>query len=293
MRARVFVSALSILVWPAFAEAQSVRVQVIDRGQADGILIRTPNQRWVVIDAGADRMQADAMASQWGVDSVALFVISHRHADHFGGAREILRRFPVGLFVMNLDDCPGRVTDDRIREEVALRGVRAQGPGADTVEVDGVRFIILPRDPDEDACPGRENDNSILVRMEFGKFAMLFTGDAETAEREWLMANHPSLLRATVLKASHHGSRNGADGLDPGGQSWIQVVNPQDVVISVLRASPHGHPHGEAMDAYEAHVTRQRVFCTSLHGTIRIFGFEDGTRRVTRQRADTGSCRFP
>jgi competence protein ComEC len=232
------------------------------------------------------------MASQWGVDSVALLVISHRHLDHFGGARQILRQFPVGLLVMNLDDCPDRVTDDRIREEVAQRGVPTQGPGADTVEVDGVRFILLPRDPEDDACPARENDNSILVRMEFGSFAMLFSGDAETAERQWLMANHPDLLRATVLKASHHGSHNGADGLAPDGRSWIQVVDPEDVVISVLRESPHGHPHDEAMDAYEGHVSRERVFCTSLHGTIRIFGFEDGSRRVSRQRHDPGSCRF-
>jgi len=60
----------------------------------------------------------------------------------------------------------------------------------------------------------------------------------------------------------------------------------------VLRESPHHDPHREAMDAYEGHVGLQRVFCTSLHGTIRIFGLADGSRRISRQRQDPGSCRF-
>jgi hypothetical protein len=46
---------------PLEVQFQSVRVQVIDRGQVDGILIRTPNAQWVVIDAGTNREQADAM----------------------------------------------------------------------------------------------------------------------------------------------------------------------------------------------------------------------------------------
>ena len=53
------VSALLLcFVAPAEAQFQSVRVQVIDRGQGDGMLIRTPNSQWVVIDAGTNRQQA-------------------------------------------------------------------------------------------------------------------------------------------------------------------------------------------------------------------------------------------
>ena len=82
---------LLVLSWlllcspPGEAQFQSVRVQIIDWGQADGILIRTPNERWVVIDAGTNRQQADAMRNTWGVDRVALAVVSHRHLDHAGG----------------------------------------------------------------------------------------------------------------------------------------------------------------------------------------------------------------
>jgi competence protein ComEC len=88
----VLVAAVYLLSAPGVqAQFKSVRVQVIDRGQADGILIRTPNSQWVVIDAGADNQQADAMAKVWSVEKLALVITSHRHADHYGGMARPLR----------------------------------------------------------------------------------------------------------------------------------------------------------------------------------------------------------
>ncbi len=75
--------ALTLTAFQALAFS-SVRVQVLDRGQADGIVIRTPNSQWVVIDAGTNGQQADYMA-EMGIETVALAVISHRHFDHHGG----------------------------------------------------------------------------------------------------------------------------------------------------------------------------------------------------------------
>ena len=61
LRGAFFAVGLLVTV-PASAEFNSVRVQIIDRGQADGILIRTPNEKWVVIDAGTNAQQAEAVA---------------------------------------------------------------------------------------------------------------------------------------------------------------------------------------------------------------------------------------
>lgn len=281
------------LFWSLAAEAQfqSVRVQVIDRGQADGILIRTPNQEWIAIDAGTNRQQADSMKNLWGVDRVALTVVSHRHLDHFGGMDDILRDFTVDLFLGSMEDCPNRTTDDLLRGVIMSRGVNVHPLHSDPVEIDGVRFTILPQDPVDNACPEDENNNSVVIRMDYGEFSMLFTGDSETEQREWLMANHPNLLDADVLKASHHGSRNGADG-EVNGQSWMDIVSPQAVVISAHINSQFGHPHSEAVSAYEQGVGHDRVYCTSRHGTIRVYGREDGTFSVFRQFPSDSSCTF-
>ncbi len=289
-RSLVLLAAI-LLPFPVAAQFRSVRVQVIDRGQADGILIRTPNEEWVVIDAGTSKLQAESMRDVWGVDSVALAIVSHRHTDHFGGMDDVLSLLPVGLLVMNMADCPNRSTDDIIRRIARERNVPTQSVGADTINVDGVRFIILPPDPTNHRCPTEENNNSILVRMEFGDFSMLFAGDAETDERTWLMENHPDLLDVTVLKASHHGSRNGADGTADG-ESWIEHVDPTAVMLTAGEGSRFGHPHVEAMDTYEGHVGTGRVYCTSRMGTLRVYGRRDGRFSVWKQTNFNGSCRF-
>ncbi len=291
MRRSLILLAIVLFPLPVAAQHVSVRVQVIDRGQADGILIRTPNDEWVVIDAGTSKLQAESMRDIWGVDSVALAIVSHRHTDHFGGMDDVLNLLPVGLLVMNMADCPNRTTDNKIRAVAVTRGVPTQSVGADTINVDGVRFILLPPDPVDDPCPARENDNSILVRMEYGAFSMLFTGDAETDERTWLMENHSDLLDATVLKASHHGSDNGADGM-ANGQSWIQHVDPEAVMLTAGENSQHGHPGPNAMNTYEGHVGTGRVYCTSRMGTLRVYGRQDGGFAVWKQTAFSGSCRF-
>ena len=57
MRHWLYLSLLSLVLGHFFATSasaqfRSVRIQIIDRGQADGILIRTLNEKWVVINAG-------------------------------------------------------------------------------------------------------------------------------------------------------------------------------------------------------------------------------------------------
>ena len=79
---------------PAAAQFSSVRVQVIDVGQADGILVRTPNSKWVLIDAGQDGNLGPALSSSFGVDTLELAIGSHRHRDHIGGMDEVFYNVP-------------------------------------------------------------------------------------------------------------------------------------------------------------------------------------------------------
>ena len=267
------------------ASGQSVRIHVVDVGQGDGILIRTPNAKWVLIDAGETRFLADSLGPHFGVIRLALVIVSHRHSDHYGTIERILRAFPVDRFIGNLADCPTRSTDNRIRAALADSTIPAQSVGADTLLVDGVRFIILPPDPIDDPCPGDENDNSVIVRLEYGSFSMLFTGDAEKDERDWLVANHTALLDVSVLKASHHGSNNGTSA------GWLAAVTPQAVVISAGVDGTYKHPMANAVSAYRS-AANGRLHCTNRHGTLRVRGYQDGHFTISRQRSTTKSCTY-
>lgn len=267
------------------ASAQSVRIHIVDVGQGDGILIRTPHAKWVLIDAGETRFLADSLGPHFGVTRLALVIVSHRHFDHYATIERILRSFPVDRFVGNLADCPTRTTDNRIRAALTDSAIPRQSLGADTLLVDGVRFIILPPDPIDDRCPDDENDNSVLVRLEYGSFSMLFTGDAEAEERDWLIANHPTLLDVEVLKASHHGSDNGTS------PAWLTAVTPRAVVISAGVDAGYKHPMADAVRAYRT-AAGGRLHCTNRHGTLRIRGYVDGHFTIGRQRSTTKSCTY-
>ena len=268
----------------SLAQTQSVRIQVIDVGQADGILVRTPNGHWVLIDAGQGTLLADSLGPHFGVTRLALAVGSHRHRDHIGGMDNVLNRIATDLYVGDTSEYASGADDDRLRDTLRTRGIAVRLPAADTVEIDKVRFIVLPPDPTDDA---NENDNSVMVRLEFGEFSMLYTGDAEEAERDWLVAHHPDLLDADVLKASHHGSHNGAS------DAWLAAVMPERVVISAGLHMGFRHPHAEAVNAYEQAVGGDdRVYCTNRHGTVTIYGYADGRIRIRRQRVTNKSCAF-
>lgn len=95
----------------------------------------------------------------------------------------------------------------------------------------------------------------------------------------------------TVVKPSHHGSINGADGM-VGDSTWMDFVDPEAVVNSAHIDSQHGHPDPETVDIYEASVGREDLYCTSRQGTLQVYARQDGGFAIHRQFLRGGSCAF-
>jgi len=285
MRHHPIIAVLTLLLWFApGVQAASVMVRVIDRGQADGILIRTPNHQWVVIDAGTNAQQVEAMSGDWQVNEIALAIVTHRHHDHQGGMDDILSSIPTLRFIGVTEDCPNRQGDDLVRAQLSARHIPIE-PLSDAITthtVDGVRFTVFPL-PARSDCPGHENLNSIVVRMDYGEFSMLFAGDAEEEELDFLVTNHAALLDVDVLKASHHGSDNGVT------VPFLTAVSPDKVVISAGVNATYRHPMPEALSQYLT-ATNNKVYCTNRHGTLRIYGQLNGNSRLYKQFRNNKSC---
>ena len=230
--------------------------------------------------------QANAMKDTWGVDRIALAIVSHRHFDHNGGMDSILEKIPVDRFLGINDDCPGVAADDNVRDQITAKNIPLVPLNTAPIVIDGVTFTVLPLPPTRAQCPDHENDNSVVVRMDFGQFSMLFTGDAEDNERDFLVANHAALLDVDVLKAAHHGADNGTSS------AWLTAISPSRVVISAGVNANHRHPRPDAVAAYITATSANHVSCTNRHQTVRVYGKADGTIRVIRQNAIDKSCVF-
>jgi len=276
---------LLFLVCLSFSvQAESVRVQIIDVGQADGIVIRTPSKNhWVVIDAGTGKQFSELLVDM-GVENLDIAIVTHRHFDHQGGMDDVIRAIPPELFFGVTEDCPDRTSDDKVREAITEKLVHTHPltHRPDEHTVDGVKFTIFPL-PRRSECPEHENLNSMVVRMDYGEFSMLFAGDAEEDELAWLVENHRDLLDVDVLKASHHGSNNGTTA------DFLSAVSPDRVVISAGVNGTYKHPMQNAVTAY-LNATNDRVYCTNRHGTIRVYGFASGSSRVYKQNRIDKSC---
>ena len=108
-----------------------------------------------------------------------------------------------------------------------------------------------------------ENDNSIGLRVQYGTFSVLLTGDSEAGERAYWERVVPQLVRdCTVLKLAHHGSRNGTDA------RWLGLVRPRLAVASLGAGNEYGHPHPETLSLlarYEIPLLR-----TDRDGTVSV-----------------------
>jgi beta-lactamase superfamily II metal-dependent hydrolase len=124
-----------------------------------------------------------------------------------------------------------------------------------------VTLRLFPQPPEDEK---QENNNSIGIRLEFGEFSVLLTGDSEKEERDWWRKNADgSLFRlVTVMKAAHHGSRNGTD------LAWLNAAKPSLVVISCGKDNKYGHPHKETLELLEEQ--KVPVKRTDVDGTIKV-----------------------
>jgi competence protein ComEC len=223
-------------------------LHLLDVGQGDAIALRTRRGHWVVIDAGRSWPSGDAgrsvvipyIAHRGG--RVVLFVLSHPHADHVGGAASVFAALHPARF---LD--PGYVgtTPPYL---AALAEARADGipwqrvhPG-DSVMVD--EAVVTELAPDSTWASGLTDANlaSTVLLIRVGAVRILLTGDAEAPEEAWLLAHAPDALAADVLKVAHHGSNTSTTA------EFLAAVHPRLALVSVGAHNAYGHPDREVLE---------------------------------------------
>jgi beta-lactamase superfamily II metal-dependent hydrolase len=248
-------------------QVAQVEVTFMDVGQGDAILIRSPEGKLALVDAGAT-FPAEALRRH-GVRSLELVVASHPHSDHIGGIAGVLRALPPRFYLDN--GVPHTTsTYSLVMAHLQQSDITYLQATERRLELGTVTLHILP----PPAQAAGLNDQSVGIVVEYGDFTALLTGDAGTAELEhFLRVGVPDV---TLLKASHHGAR---DGVSP---AWLAAAQPEIVVISCGRDNAYGHPDEEALDLYRT--AAQAVYRTDLHSDVTIRGARDGSYRVETGR---------
>jgi competence protein ComEC len=243
----------------------------LDVGQGDGALIRTPRGHWIEVDAGpvgegrdAGRAVVAPALARLGASRIDLFVLSHAHRDHVGGAVSAMVRVPVALAVE-----PGEQFADSAYEgwlsALALRHVRWHPARAgESWTIDSVRFTVL-HPPTAWPHEGEDlNEDSLVLELEYGEFRALLMGDAGFVAESQLAGSWPSV---NLLKVGHHGSRTATSA------AFLDAVHPQVGIVSVGRNN-YGHPAPETLTRLTA--AGVSVWRTDQQGTVSVI--TDGRR---------------
>jgi competence protein ComEC len=233
---------------------------------------------WIGGDAGRSTV-APYLAHRGG--AVALFVLSHPHADHVGGAASLFAALRPARF---LD--PGYVgTTPPYR--AAIAEARRDGipwqrvhPG-DSLVVDEVVVTALAPDSTWAATLADANLASAVISVRVGRVRILLTGDAEGPEEEWLLSHAHGALGADILKVGHHGSSTSTTA------PFLAAVRPRLALISVGAHNSYGHPDRQVIDALEA--AHAAVLRTDLAGTV-VVHIDDRTIEI---EARGGRWRLP
>jgi competence protein ComEC len=279
-------TAVGVLLLPVgerIAARGTVELFVLDVGQGDAVLIRSPGARWVLVDAGppsgfrsAGEPAVLGQLHRRGVQRLEAMLLTHPHLDHIGGATALLGDLPVGVVIdPGMPRGSGAFVDVLEAAGGVGSGWRAARAG-DLYPLDGAGLRVLSS-LDGSRAPGpagdEVNENSLVVELEFGAFSALLTGDAPVEVEE--AAVRPS-GPVDVLKVGHHGSRTSTT------DDFLRQIRPGAAVISVGQGNRYGHPHQSVLDALSAE--RIPLFRTDRNGTVRIRARADGSYRVTPER---------
>ncbi|MDX1618327.1 MAG: DNA internalization-related competence protein ComEC/Rec2, partial [Balneolaceae bacterium] len=252
-----------------------LRVTFFDVGQGDAALVETPGGKRFIIDTG--RWQPGYNSARHiiiphlraaGIDRLEALFLSHPHADHIGGAPDLIAEIPIDTVYNSGFPYGSRLYRSyrRLAEQNSIP-VRQLGAG-DMVRLDpAIRLFVYGPGRTGGNADSDPNEHSLVLELIYGDTEFLFVGDAGRAQEQRLVNRYDSLLDTDLLKVGHHGSGTSSTA------EFLDLVSPEIAVVSLAKSNRYRHPHPKAVARLRR--SARAIYFTSLD-RARIFQ-SDGT----------------
>ena len=244
-----------------------LEITAIDVGQGDSLLLVTPEGKTLLLDAGgipgnarSDFDVGEEVVSPYlwsrGIRRLDAVAISHAHSDHMGGMRSIIANFQPRELWYGVESPSTEFA--RVKETAQAFHVKTEPLTAgSSFGFGGVRVRVLNPQPGWPPHNPAQDDESLVVHIQYGDTSALLVGDAHKRIEKLLQEENP---QADLLKVGHHGSATSSS------PEFLAAVRPRWALVSVGFYNSFGHPRPEVMQRYsEAHIPTYR---TDLSGAV-------------------------
>ncbi len=244
----------------------SLVITVFDVGQGDAVLVRTPGNKHLLIDAGRWTPGYDSgkyvlipHLKAEGIRKLDAVFLSHPHADHIGGIPELINSVPIDTIYNS-----GYSYSSNLYKNYLIQAAEKEIPVSSLVAGSSVRldpsmriFVYGPSEPTTGSDP---NEHSLILELHYGSTEFLFMGDAGAEQEARLLKNYGDLLDTDFLKVGHHGSKTSSSF------PFIKVASPGHAVVSLAKSNKFRHPHREAVERLSS--SPGHIYYTSLEGAL-------------------------
>jgi competence protein ComEC len=234
---------LPVLLWqPLRPAAGDFELLAADIGQGNAVLVRTA-QHALLYDAGP-RFSRESDAGHRVLvpllralgERLDWLVLSHRDADHVGGAAAVLAMQPQAGLLSSIEDT----------HELQLLRPGQRCLAGQRWQWDGVDFEMLHPGPADYEGRNKSNAMSCVLRISAGpagrRVHALLGGDMELAQEQSLL--HTAEVSADFLLMPHHGSKTSSSG------SFLDAVQPRLALAQAGYRNRFGHPAAPVLERY-------------------------------------------
>ncbi|WP_034327592.1 ComEC/Rec2 family competence protein [Alkaliphilus transvaalensis] len=266
----IFILIMALFLTSCQSDTSSyLSIHVLDVGQGDSILIITPNNKTILIDAGEAEYGTKVVnyLKNNRIKKIDWLIATHPHSDHIGGLVEVINQFDIGEIYMPPVVHTSRTFENLIGA-IDEKGMKiTAGRDGKLLEIDEdlfFRFLGPLKDYGDHL-----NNWSIVNQLRYKEKTFIFMGDAELEVEKDLISTYSSGdLKSHFIKIGHHGSNSSSS------KDFLESLRPDVAVISSGKNNSYGHPHKEVVDRINEGGIH--LYRTDLQGTI-VF-YSDGEK---------------
>lgn len=205
-------------------------IHMVDVGQGDCELIITPKGKIILMDSGEKEGVLLDYLLNMQIKKLDYVIVSHFDSDHCYNLIGILKDLKVKNLIISRQAKQTDLFDNIIQEclKKKVNIITIEPPQKIEIEKSVILDFIWPCE--ENFINDDLNNNSIVMKLQYKEFSILFTGDIEEKAEQMIVRKYPNgILKSTVLKVAHHGSKTSSS------QSFVDETLPEIAIIGVRK----------------------------------------------------------